>query len=166
MNLAYYVAAQQLWPSFFWCPTYLSDYLSFKIFFISGHRSKKICMCKYLYRIKPTVTCQPPRTNNHYWSHLLGCPQGSFLSHFCSQVGMASKQLDRICSSVKDFFPQAQCVTLSGESSQPGQGPGWHLRLQIWFPQDNFFSHTPSQGKYLEAEDSWVHGTSCTTFPQ
>jgi hypothetical protein len=105
-------------------------------------------------------------SNNHYWWYLLGCPHCSLLLHFCSQVGMGSRQLDRICLSARDIFPQGQCVTLSGESSQSGQDPGWHFRLQRWFPQSSFFSHIPSQMKYFEAEDSWVHRTSRVTFPQ
>ena len=130
--------------------------------YLSGRKRNTL----YLYTIKPTMIYQLPTANNHYWSYLLGCPQDSFLLHFCLQVGIASKQLDRICLSVKDSFPHGQCVTFSGASSQSGQGPGWHFRLQAWFPQDNFFSHTPSQEKYFEAEDSWVHKTSRTTFPQ
>jgi hypothetical protein len=79
---------------------------------------------------------------------------------------MGSRQLDRICLSERDIFPQGQCVTLSGESSQSGHGPGWHFRLQRWFPQDSFLSHIPPQKKYFEDEDSLVHGTSRTSFPQ
>jgi hypothetical protein len=120
-----------------------------------------------LVKWKFSAICQlPGALNKQYWRHLLGCPQFSLLLHFCSQVGMESRQLDRFCLSARDIFPQGQYVTLSGESSQSGQGPRWHFRLQRWFPHDSFLSHIPPQGKYFEAEDSLVHGTSRITFPQ